>query len=417
MAVSLVAAALVVVMPSLPGLPDAPMAQAYNGGASNSSPAGQPCTEPCSFVGDNTGGGLTSFPYGGYQNYWSTWWSFTPQHTRVYTFRANSINPAGWDNTLTLTDTSGNVVAHNDDSYGLDAMISPSLTAGVTYRLGLGGYHSGSQGTANITISSSPPERPVTTGASATAGDRSASVSWTAPFDNYAAITQYRVYCNGGASACATVSGAPPATSTTVTGLTNGVSYTFEISAVNANGEGPRSSATNAVVPTGPTSTSVAASPGSPTYPNSYSVTATVNGTSTVNVGTVEFFRGGVSQGSVSVTNGSATLTGQSLAPGTYSYRADFSAAAAGARAVAPPPSPSARAPRRSRSPTRAVAPGPAPRSPSPRRPHQVCPWPSRRRRRRSARSRATRSRPSPAGSAHSWPARAVTRTGTPPPT
>lgn len=325
MAVSLVAAALVVVMPSLPGLPSAPAAQAYNGGASNSSPAAQPCTEPCSFVADNTGGGLTSFPYGGYQNYWSTWWSFTPLYTRTYTFRANSTNPVGWDNTLTLTDTSGNVVAHNDDSYGLDAMISPSLTAGVTYRLGMGGYHSGSQGVANITISSSPPERPVTTGGSATAGDRSASVSWTAPFDNYAAITQYRVYCNGGASACATVSGTPPATSTTVTGLTNGVSYTFEIAAVNANGEGPRSSATNAVVPSGPTSTSVAASPGSPIYPNSFSVTATVSGTSAINVGTVEFFRGGVSQGTASVTSGTATLSGQSLAPGTYSYRADYS--------------------------------------------------------------------------------------------
>ena len=62
------------------------------------------------------------------------------------------------------------------------------------------------------------------TGVSATAGNGSAAVSWTAPSNGGSAITSYTVtpYIGSAAQTPVTVSGSPPATSATVTGLTNG---------------------------------------------------------------------------------------------------------------------------------------------------------------------------------------------------
>ena len=103
-------------------------------------------------------------------------------------------------------------------------------------------------------------------GVSATAGNGSASVSWTAPGNGGSAITSYTVtpYIGSAAQTPVTVSGSPPATTATVTGLTNGTSYTFTVSATNAVGTGPASSPSNAVTPNrrGPSVTSVTPSSG-----------------------------------------------------------------------------------------------------------------------------------------------------------
>jgi hypothetical protein len=76
------------------------------------------------------------------------------------------------------------------------------------------------------------------TGVTATAGNKSAAVSWTAPGNGGSAITSYTVtpYIGSKAQTRVTVSGSPPATSTTVTGLTNGTTYTFTVSATSAAG-------------------------------------------------------------------------------------------------------------------------------------------------------------------------------------
>ena len=89
------------------------------------------------------------------------------------------------------------------------------------------------------------------TGVTATAGNGSANVSWTAPSNGGSAITSYTVtpYLSGVAQTPTTVTGAPPATTATVTGLTNGQPYTFTVTATNAIGSGPASSASNAVTP------------------------------------------------------------------------------------------------------------------------------------------------------------------------
>ena len=100
----------------------------------------------------------------------------------------------------------------------------------------------------------------VTNASAVEAGRTSASVSWSVPSSGGAAasfIVTPRI--NGVAQASKTVTGSPPATSTTVAGLTNGTTYTFTVTAANANGMGPASAPTNtvtpltAVVPTAPT--------------------------------------------------------------------------------------------------------------------------------------------------------------------
>ena len=55
---------------------------------------------------------------------------------------------------------------------------------------------------------------------------------------------------NGSALPPTTVTGNPPATSATVSGLANGTTYTFTVSATNSAGTGPLSAPSNAVVPT-----------------------------------------------------------------------------------------------------------------------------------------------------------------------
>ena len=92
----------------------------------------------------------------------------------------------------------------------------------------------GTAASASATLSGSSPGRPVL---SATAGDRQVTLAWTPPtVDSCVPIVRYESRRSGGN--WATVSGGASARSHTITGLTNGTSYTFEVRAVNAAGDG-----------------------------------------------------------------------------------------------------------------------------------------------------------------------------------
>ncbi len=100
--------------------------------------------------------------------------------------------------------------------------------------------------------SSGPATAPAApTGVSATAGNASATVSWNAPSNGGSLITSYTVTPYAGSTALTptTVTGTPPTTNATISGLTNGTSYTFTVTATNAIGTGPPSSPSNAVTP------------------------------------------------------------------------------------------------------------------------------------------------------------------------
>ncbi|HEX4066124.1 MAG TPA: MBG domain-containing protein [Acidobacteriaceae bacterium] len=94
-------------------------------------------------------------------------------------------------------------------------------------------------GTADAVVPGAP------TIGTATAGDTQATVSFTAPlFTGGSAITGYTVTANPSG-----ITGTCAASPCTVTGLTNGISFTFTITATNSVGTGTASAASNSVTP------------------------------------------------------------------------------------------------------------------------------------------------------------------------
>ncbi|MGX5696211.1 Ig-like domain-containing protein [Agromyces soli] len=80
-------------------------------------------------------------------------------------------------------------------------------------------------------------------------GSQQATVKWNAPADNNSAITGYTLTWTGGGQKNFTAAAA--GTNQTITGLTNGQSYTFQVSATNKIGQGAASGSSASVTPWG----------------------------------------------------------------------------------------------------------------------------------------------------------------------
>ena len=124
----------------------------------------------------------------------------------------------------------------NGDSY--------TFTVQATNAVGLGDPSDPSAAVIPTTVPDAP------TAVSATSGAQSASVTFTAPFDEGSAITGYTVLAtdtttpaNGGQTASSLTS------PITVTGLVDGDSYTFVVTATTAVGAGTPSAPSNPVTP------------------------------------------------------------------------------------------------------------------------------------------------------------------------
>jgi titin len=182
------------------------------------------------------------------------------------------------------------------------------LSNGTTYYISVqtlttGGLYSERSDPRVAVAPGTVPGAPTAVGA--IAGNGSATVSWSAPASaGSTAISGYQVFCSAGGGsfvACGTATG----TSTTVTGLTNGVSYTFRVAARNASGYGAQSASSNAVTPAAP---GIAPTFGTP------SRTATGYTAGITNYDSASTYTVSVTAGTATVSGGTVTVTG--LNPG-----------------------------------------------------------------------------------------------------
>ncbi len=166
-------------------------------------------------------------------------------------------------------DPSGHYAASPDYFYsppatGGNALNSPplhALPASASSANGVFSYHATStfptstyEGTnywVDVAFEPVPAVPGQVTNVSATAGKESASLTWSAPAGG-GPVTSYTItpYIGSEEQPATTLTGSPPTTSATVTGLTVGTSYTFTVQASNPNGPGAPSDHSNAVTPT-----------------------------------------------------------------------------------------------------------------------------------------------------------------------
>ncbi len=119
---------------------------------------------------------------------------------------------------------------------------STGLTNGTTYYFKITAVTLAGEGPFSNEVSATPATLPgASSGLSATAGNARGVLDWTAPANNGgSAITSYNIYegTSPGAETLLQSTGSSAQTFT-VTGLTNGTRYFFEVTAVNGVGEGP----------------------------------------------------------------------------------------------------------------------------------------------------------------------------------
>jgi Domain of unknown function (DUF1929)/Fibronectin type III domain len=206
------------------------------------------------------------------------------------------------------------------------------------------------QGTPSVAsiVSIGPSVNPVLpsapTGVTATPGNGSASVSWTAPANGNSTITSYAVTPSTGGTALTptVIDGNPPAPSAVISGLTNGVPYTFTVTATNAVGTGPPSAASAVVTPAAPTAPAapagVTATPGNAAATVRW--TAPASGGSPLTGYTVTPYVGGAAQTPTTVT-GSPPVTTTTISGLTNGTTYTFTVTATNAVGTGPPSSPS----------------------------------------------------------------------------
>lgn len=156
----------------------------------------------------------------------------------------------------------------NDGTSTATSATVTGLSNGTLYYFRVSAVNSIGTGTASSSVSATPSSgatAPAQVGTvTPTAGNGQVSLSWSAPSDGGASITDYVIESSTDNASFSTFSdGTSTSTTATVTGLTNGTLYYFRVSAVNSVGSGtPSASASKKPNVTPGTPTSLSASAG-----------------------------------------------------------------------------------------------------------------------------------------------------------
>ncbi|MDD5502418.1 MAG: fibronectin type III domain-containing protein [Candidatus Thermoplasmatota archaeon] len=122
--------------------------------------------------------------------------------------------------------------------------------SGVSYSYAISAVNAVGEGPKSAGITASalvPPAAPAkVTGLTAAAGNGQVSLSWTAPANGGSAITGYKIYWGTTSTPASAIAASGTATTYIHTGLTNGQIYYYQVSAVNALGDGAKSNVVSA---------------------------------------------------------------------------------------------------------------------------------------------------------------------------
>jgi hypothetical protein len=218
---------------------------------------------------------------------------------------------------------------------GLTNGVAYSFTVTATNAVGTGPESAPSNTTTPATVPGAP------TAVSAVASPSSAKVQWSAPAsDGGNPIAHYLVGMRHDGELFATSLVPASETSTDIVGLTNGTSYTFTVTAVNAVGSGPESDASQPVTPLAPpgapSGVSVIGGNGSATV--SWSAPGDDGGTPVLSY-TVKAFAGSTVTKTVTVDGPATSVVVDGLSNGTayrFTVAATNSVGTGGASAQSP---------------------------------------------------------------------------------
>jgi uncharacterized repeat protein (TIGR01451 family) len=169
-------------------------------------------------------------------------------------------------------------------------------------------------GNPEVQITYTTPTPGAPTDLAASPGNSQVNLSWDAPGDSGASpVTGYNIYAgnNSGGESSTPVNSSPvTGTSYTVTGLTDGTTYYFEVTAVNADGEGPASGEASAT-PQGAQAITFTSNPPNPAdVGGTYAPVATGGGSGNPVMFSID---SSSTPGACSISGGTVSFTG----PGT----------------------------------------------------------------------------------------------------